>query len=135
MLHVKDDAGVAVKVRLHGIDAPERKQPYGAEAVSFLTLIALNEPVDIMETDIDRYGNTVAIVILDNSGVVLQEALLRAGYAWFYEQDCKSCEYWRSLEQDAKENKRGLWAGEAMEPWEWRNRELQGPRVRGKLAE
>lgn len=108
----------ATKIRLYGIDAPESNQPYGAEATAFLADFALGKTVTVVELDTDKYGRSVAIVILD--GVSLQEIMLDCGYAWVYTNYCKQCNNWKALEQDARENKRGLWADECVEPWKWR---------------
>lgn len=108
----------ATKIRLYGIDAPESKQPYGAEATAFLTDFALGKTVTVVELDTDRYSRSVAIVILD--GISLQEIMLDNGYAWVYNSYCKQCGAWKALEQDAKSNKRGMWVDDCVEPWVWR---------------
>ena len=74
--------GNRVKVRLHGIDAPELRQPYGQTAKSFVAEATLFKIVNVRPTPqrTDRYGRTVAVVeLLDG---VLQELLLEAGLAW-----------------------------------------------------
>lgn len=115
-----ETATEATKIRLYGIDAPESKQPYGAEATAFLGDLALGRKVSVIDIDTDRYGRSVSIVVLD--GMSLQELMLSAGYAWVYTSYCKSCTVWRDMEQKAKESGHGLWREDAVEPWVWRKR-------------
>ena len=112
--------GDRVKVRLHGIDAPEQKQPYGEVSKGFVIDIALFKSVEIEETARDRYGRIVAIVWLP-TGKSLQAELLKAGLAWVWTRYCLNCEKWTDLQRRAMEAKTGLWAdGNPIAPWEWR---------------
>lgn len=55
---------------------------------------------------------------------ILNEEILKAGYAWFYAQYCKSafCSDWQQLEQKAKLIKTGLWSDvHARAPWDFRH--------------
>jgi micrococcal nuclease len=67
------------RIRLHGIDCPERKQDFGAKAKQFLADLVFAKEVYVKGMDIDRYGRTIGIVIVE--GVNVNEALLRAGIA------------------------------------------------------
>ncbi len=112
--------GERVKIRLHGIDAPERKQPAGETARGFLFDIALYREVEVEEKAVDRYGRMVAIIWLA-SGKSLQETLLEFGLAWVWPRYCRDCRYWENLQEIARQNQRGLWANpDAIPPWEWR---------------
>jgi len=51
-----------VKIRLYGIDAPEKGQPYGKAAGEYLASLIAGEIVDIETVTKDRYGRTVGIV-------------------------------------------------------------------------
>ena len=122
----------AIKIRLYGIDCPERGQPGGVEATEAAVILALGQSVEVMEQFQDRYGRTVAIVILE-SGDTLQEALLQRGMAWVAPRYCKrpECDSWRDLEQSARLSRIGIWQDEyAVPPWEWRkqNRDSRGSR-------
>lgn len=112
----------STKIRLYGIDAPESKQAYGAEATAAVEALVLGKTVTVIDIEVDRYGRDVSIVVMEN-GLSLQEALLYAGHVWLYTEYCKSeiCNVWRVLEKDARENKRGLWAAPTP-PWEWRKK-------------
>ena len=75
--------GKAVRVRLYGIDCPEKKQPYGKKAKWFTSDLAFRKTVTVIVKDRDRYGRTIGEVILPN-GKSLNRELVRIGYAWWY---------------------------------------------------
>lgn len=109
------------KVRLHGIDCPERAQAYGTAAKQKLSDLVFGRLVRLERKTKDRYGRTIAIVY-NSEGVNINEALLKAGFAWHYKQHDKNAA-WAALEQEAKRQKLGLWADPgATAPWEWRKR-------------
>jgi endonuclease YncB( thermonuclease family) len=111
-----------VRIRLYGIDAPERKQPFGGRATEALRDLAGLENVDVLEMARDRYGRTVGIVTTEY-GVNLNERMVGDGWAWAYGQYCKSpvCGEWKHLEGLARAEARGLWHDpEPTPPWEWR---------------
>ncbi len=110
-----------VKIRLHGIDCPERKQPFGQAAKQKLSDLVFNKNVRAEKTDIDRYGRTVAI-IYDASNKCINEELLKDGLAWHYVKYDTNI-YWEQLQNEAKQDKIGLWSDEnATAPWNWRNK-------------
>lgn len=120
------------RIRLYGIDCPERGQPGEAEAAQATSQLVSGQTVQIENLYADRYGRTVAIVILE-SGDTLQEALLQKGMAWVAPQYCKrpECDSWRNLEHSARLARIGIWQDEhAVPPWEWRkqNRDSRGSR-------
>lgn len=84
--------GDRVKIRLHGIDAPESRQSYGQAAKGFVTDSLLFREVEIEEKSRDKYRRTVAIVHLD--GTTLQAMLLENGLAWVWTRYCKRCNDW-----------------------------------------
>src|SRR5215203_419874 len=49
------------KIRLHGVDAPERKQPFGTVSRQQLSKLVFQKQVSVQQTDIDRYGRVVGI--------------------------------------------------------------------------
>ncbi|MFP4011694.1 MAG: thermonuclease family protein [Spirochaetaceae bacterium] len=121
---VEVDTGSAVEaVRLHGIDAPESDQPYGGRATAFTEERSPGLPVIVEVIDRDRYGRLVGEVVLPD-GESLNEALVEAGYAWWYRRYAPEDEALRRLEEEAREAERGLWAAEdPVPPWEWRRGE------------
>ena len=97
-----------VKVRLHGIDCPERAQDFGQVARQKLSDLVFNQQVRIIEKDIDRYKRTVAIVYTADNRCVNEE-LLRAGLAWHYAEYDDNPK-WAALEEEARRKRIGLWS-------------------------
>ena len=56
--------GKAVKVRLHGVDTPEKAQSFGAQARKFTSDMVFQQTVTIIVQDTDRYGRLVGDVLL-----------------------------------------------------------------------
>ena len=109
-----------VKVRLHGIDTPERAQPWGRQAAKALAHLVAGRDVDVEQTDTDRYGRVVGKVYVDNLDVNRQ--LVADGHAWVYRKYSKDPGL-LSAEAAARKDKRGLWTlpeAERVPPWEWR---------------
>lgn len=69
-----------IKIRLHGIDCPESRQAFGTRAKQFTSELVFGKDVRIRVRDLDRYGRTVAEVLLDD-GRSLNRELVRAGLA------------------------------------------------------
>ena len=106
-----------VKVRLHGIDCPERGQNYSNIAKDFLSGMVFGEVVVVREMDIDRYGRTIGMVTVD--GVNVNEWLLQAGLAWHYKKYDNNPD-WAKFEEVARSKKMGLWADpKPIAPWDW----------------
>lgn len=109
------------RVRLYGVDCPEKGQPYSAVAKRATSALVFGKVAEVTPKDVDRYGRTVALVAV--AGVSVNEALVREGYAWVYTHYCREarCAEWLAIEREAREARRGLWAGKnPVPPWEWR---------------
>lgn len=107
------------KIRLHGIDAPEKGQPFSERAKQFASGLAFGRAVTIRVVDHDKYGRTVADVVLAD-GRSLNRELVRAGYAWWYRRYSNDRTL-AELEAHARATRSGLWADpHAVPPWEWR---------------
>ena len=120
--------GRAVKVRLHGIDCPEKKQPYGTRAKRFTSDMAFGMEVEIRVQTTDRYGRIVGEVILPD-GLSLNKQLVYLGLAWWYRKYAPNDRTLKALEEGARAEKKGLWADKnPVPPWEWR----QGKSVGGR---
>lgn len=108
-----------VKVRLSAIDAPEKAQPFGQRSRQHLADLCFRQQAKITPKTKDRYGRTVADV--ECRGQDAGTAQVRAGLAWYYMRYGKGYEHLQAVEQEARGDRRGLWAGqEAVAPWEWR---------------
>jgi len=107
-----------IKVRLHGIDCPEKSQPYGNVAKEFLSSSIFGKVVSVKKLDVDRYGRTIGMVTVD--GVNINEKLLEEGLAWHYKYFDKNAA-WAKLEDVSRKEKKGLWKEpNPTPPWEWR---------------
>jgi micrococcal nuclease len=76
--------GNQTKIRLWGIDAPERAQPLGKESKAFLEKLTLGKEAIIAEMDRDQYGRIVAEVFVSGQGeaeIFVNADLVGAGLA------------------------------------------------------
>ena len=114
--------GRSVRVRLDGIDAPERGQDFGQRAKQFTSDMTFGKDAVIEVRDIDRYGRLVARVYVGGDDVSL--ALVQAGLAWHYtkySRDPKLAE----AQATAKSVKLGLWShSDPIPPWDFRGRRV-----------
>jgi endonuclease YncB( thermonuclease family) len=111
-----------VKIRLAGIDCPERAQPWGRNATEALKAVLTGEPVTVEVIDVDRYGRTVGRVFI--KGMNTNRHLVESGNCWVYPKYAKDKELF-TLQDEAKAAKRGLWRlpeNERIPPWEWRKK-------------
>jgi len=109
------------KIRLYGIDCPEKRQAFGNRAKQFTSQLVFGKVVDVEPVTTDRYGRTVAFVRVENINV--NEELIKEGLGWVYIRYCKLplCAKWQGLESEAKFGKLGLWREQGeIPPWEFR---------------
>ncbi|ALI99840.1 thermonuclease family protein [Rufibacter tibetensis] len=111
--------GKPLRVRLQGVDCPEKNQDYGTRARQFTSDLVFGKFVQLVVQDVDRYGRTVGEIILPD-GRSLNQELVKNGFAWHYTAYSKDQELAR-LEAEARAEKRGLWEGPSPQaPWEFR---------------
>ena len=79
VLHDNQD----ITIRLEGIDCPELGQPFGRNVKQSANDLAFGKTVTVQPTGTDKYGRTLANVILPD-GRNLSQELVRQGYAWWY---------------------------------------------------
>ena len=122
------------RIRLNGIDCPEKGQAFGKKATQFTSTLIHGKEVTIRVLRKDRHGRTVADVVLPDGTNVSRE-LLRAGLAWWYRQYSKDVSL-GALEQEARQAKRGLWADpNPIPPWEIRHpKQRRTPSAPGSLS-
>jgi endonuclease YncB( thermonuclease family) len=115
------------RIRLHGIDAPEAKQTCqrdgvgwlcGQEASKALRGYVGDTDLRCERLDTDRYGRMVAKCFMPD-GTDIGEWMVSNGWALAYRRYSKD---YVDEEAEAEAAERGLWAGEFIEPWEWRRR-------------
>lgn len=108
-----------VQVRIHGVDAPEGPQAYGAEAAAFASRELLGKRVVMTPRGSDRHDRVVASIAVD--GRDFGERLVWSGLAWhdtrFAPRDLELA----AAERAARAARRGLWAAPSPQPpWEFR---------------
>ena len=117
-------AGGVEKVRYIGIDTPEvhhptrGEEPGGRAATEVNRRLLGREPVRL-ETDVqlrDRYGRLLAYVWVrrpDGGELMVNAELVRLGYAavMTVPPNVRHAELFRKLAAEAREQRRGLWAG------------------------
>ncbi|WP_136796214.1 thermonuclease family protein [Desulfosediminicola ganghwensis] len=125
---VLDKSNRQHKIRLYGIDTPEKRQAFGQSAKKYTASLTAGKAVKVIAYDTDRYGRTVGVVMVD--GINVNRAIIKAGYAWQYRKYCKEsfCKDWLQLEREARVSMRGLWdfSGDPVPPWEWRKGKRSG---------
>ena len=112
------------KIRLMGIDAPEKGQPFGNASRESLASMVAGRNVSVEWHKRDRYGRLVGQVFADSHDVGLVQ--IERGMAWHYkayerEQRPADAQAYAGAEVEAKAARRGLWADPgSVPPWEWR---------------
>lgn len=108
---MKTTDGRVVKVRLYGIDAPERYQEYGEESRLALKKWLNKKLIFCTDEGHDRKGRLLSKVYVETpfEWACINEKLLYSGMAWHYASFDRNKE-WSKLERDARKHKRGLWS-------------------------
>jgi micrococcal nuclease len=110
-----------VRIRLHGIDAPEAGQDFGSRAKQHASELAFGKQVTVKPVDTDRCGRTVAEILLPG-GQSLNRRMVEDGFAWWYQRFAPGDTVLRDAERLARDARRGLWAAaKPIPPWEWRS--------------
>lgn len=113
------------RIRLSGIDAPEKFQAFGNVSKQHLSDLAFNKDVVVEYDKHDRYGRIVGKVLASGQDVCL--AQLEAGLAWHYkkyesEQPTQDRSIYARAEIEARDARRGLWQDpNPLPPWEFRH--------------
>ncbi len=116
-----------IRVRLHGVDAPERNQPGGSASSKWLSRQLLDKPVLLEPVSQDQYERMVAVVHRDGRNI--NRDLVQAGHAWAYRRYMRRSERdLCALEERARRERAGLWGSKAARaPWEFRTTNGKGP--------
>ncbi len=120
-LYVLDANYKQHKIRLAGIDAPERRQAYGLASRKHLASIVAVQHVTFEYQKQDRYGRIVGKVLLDGIDVCLEQ--VKAGLAWHYkkyqhEQSAEDRELYADAENKARNERLDLWReNNPIPPW------------------
>jgi endonuclease YncB( thermonuclease family) len=110
-----------VKCRLHGVDAPEKNQPWGERSKQSLSDLVFQKLVDVEQVDQDQYGRSVCRIFVN--GVDINKVQLQRGMAWWYRRYSKDAAY-AQAENTAKQQRVGLWSEpNPTPPWNFRRTE------------
>jgi endonuclease YncB( thermonuclease family) len=118
--------GEEQKIRLCGVDAPEKTQPLGKEAKEKLQQLvdSAKGKVAIVPVEKDRYGRTVAeVFLMTEPEQSAQEELLTAGMVYVYPKyvdGCPNAMAFKAAEAIGKSQKVGVWEKEYQRPWDYR---------------
>ncbi len=111
-----------LKVRLWGIDAPERAQPYGKASQISLGELCMRKSASVEVRDVDRYGRIIGVVTCE--GTEANRTQLERGLAWVYRSFVPPGPELDDLvvmETQARAAGVGLWSeAEPVEPWTFR---------------
>ncbi len=111
-IDVLDASMTKHRIRLSGIDAPERRQAYGKKSKESLSDLVLARQVEVETHKNDRHGRRIGKVLVN--GLDANLAQIRLGMAWFYreyerELNAADRELYDQGERDAKRGRLGLW--------------------------
>jgi len=109
-----------IRIRMNGIDCPERKQDYYQVCKDALGDYIFGKEVSLITYGTDRYKRTIAAVYIGTENINLK--MIANGYAWHYKKyssDAKMAQ----AEEEAKLQKNGLWAMiNPVAPWDFRTK-------------
>ena len=110
-----------LKIRIHGIDAPEKSQAYGNQSKKYLSSLIFGKNIEIDVQSQEKWGRFVAKVFTpDGRDVAL--LMLQGGMAWHYTKYDKTPAY-ENAQNAAKSAHKGLWGDKnPVAPWVFRRR-------------
>lgn len=139
-IKVLDYNNVQHKIRLTGIDAPEKAQPFGNASRKHLASMVAGKEVRVETLKNDRYGRVLGKVWVQprdcpDCGKTLNanHAQILSGMAWWYEdyardQSPEDRAAYKSAVDEARRRKRGLWSeADPIPPWAWRRGQRTSP--------
>jgi len=122
-LLIKGDT--TIRVRMEGIDAPEKGMPYNKKAKKYLSELCFNKNVKLLVTGEDKYNRVLGFTFAYDS-IELSHEMIRAGLAWHFKKYNSDTDL-SELEIKAKELRIGLWQDKhPYPPWEIRKLRKEG---------
>lgn len=107
-----------LKIRVYGIDAPEKKQAFGSKSKDFLSSLIFGKYITIDVKSKDKYGRYIANVYSEGKDVSL--LMIHEGMAWHFTKFDDN-EVYEAAQMKARKAKRGLWADPSpIAPWDFR---------------
>jgi len=114
------------RIRLNGIDCPEKGQAYGKRAKQAASELVFGKEVTLQTFGKDKYGRTIADVLLPD-GTNVNHTLVKDGWCWWYRKYAPGDTVLEGLEKDAREARKGLWLDPApIPPWVYRKAKRGG---------
>ena len=123
------------KIRVAGIDAPEKRQPFGQRAKTSMSDLVFGKDVEVVYSKRDRYGRLIGKVMVADPSCTARTcpktldaglAQITTGMAWWYrhyarEQSAEDAGAYEFAEQEARARHTGLWRDpDPTAPWDWR---------------
>ena len=108
-IEILESGNRLTRVRLAGIDAPEKSQPFGQRSRQALSSMVAQRTVTVTGGDTDRYGRLLGTVWLDAKDVNAEQ--IRKGLAWAYRYHGNPVKPdYAALENEARCQATGLWS-------------------------
>ncbi len=118
-IKVLDCNNTEYKIRLYGIDCPERKQDFGQSAKKAISDMVYAKNVTVEYEKYDQYGRIIGKIYYDKLYVNLE--MIKKGLAWWYYTYAPRDYDLRDAEQKARTEKIGIWSiPKAVPPWQFR---------------
>lgn len=136
---VLDNSNTQWKIRLMGVDAPEKKQAFGSKSKEALSALVFNKQVQVEFNKQDKYGRTVGKILVEGTDANLEQ--IKAGFAWHYKQYAREQSEadrtaYAHAEEQSRVAKHGLWAdADPTPPWDWRHQQKSGSSATVEWAE
>ncbi len=124
-VEILDQSKNTIRIRLEGIDAPEKAQPFGNRSKQHLSDLVFGKQVEVRSNKTDKYGRRVGKILINGEDANLQQ--LKAGLAWHYkeyqkEQNANDRIIYSDAELTSRKMKLGLWNDpDPTPPWDWRH--------------
>jgi endonuclease YncB( thermonuclease family) len=124
-IEVLDSTKHPHRIRLTGIDAPEKIQPFGQRSKEHLSDLVFGKQVEVEGGKTDKYGRLIGKVLVGGVDANLEQ--VKFGFAWHYkqyaaEQSVSDRESYSNAEVTARGLRAGLWRDpKPLPPWEWRH--------------
>jgi micrococcal nuclease len=119
--------GDKIKIRLVGIDAPEKDQPHGQVSKNYLEETIQGKQINARCEKKDRYKRWLCKMFFNGADMNLRQ--LELGNAWWYrayakDQSSGDREVYAEAESKARNDKLGLWSvASPVPPWDWRRQQ------------
>lgn len=107
-------------VRISGIDAPEKNQPYGLKSKAFASRILLGKVFTFRSSGKDKYGRLLGD--FSNQDFIFSQKMVETGNAWWYRKYAANDKQLERCENSARKGRQGLWGESSpIAPWDWRH--------------